>query len=120
MPADQGLAQADVLDELRDVGRPVGQAPDDAQAVDVGEGLVEAADRTQVVGLVDNRREGRADAGGGRTQGKAPVINDALYQAALMLCRDATSVKVCRVFILTGPARSDYGRVPPWIGVRVG
>ena len=50
----------------RDRGLAVGEAPDDAQPVHVGEGLVERAQVAQVVGLEDDRRDGRADAGGGR------------------------------------------------------
>ena len=51
------------------VAAPAGQALDDAQAVDVGEGLVEVAQLAQVIGLVDDRGDRRADAGGRGGQG---------------------------------------------------
>ena len=43
-----------------------GLTPDDAQPVDVGEGLVERAQVTQVLRLEDDRRDRGAEAGGGR------------------------------------------------------
>ena len=56
-------------DELRDAGLALGEAPHDAQAVHVGEGLVEGAQLAQVVGLEDDRGERRAESGGGRHVG---------------------------------------------------
>ena len=64
--ADERLAEADVRDQLGDARLAVGEAPDDAQPVHVGEGLVEGAQVAQVLGLEDDRGDGRADPGGGR------------------------------------------------------
>ena len=64
--ADQRLAEAHVRDELADRGVALGEAPDDAQPVHVREGLVERTQVAQVIGLDDDRRDGRADVGGGR------------------------------------------------------
>ena len=64
--ADERLRQADVGDELGDAGLALGEAPHDAQAVHVGEGLVEGAQVAQVVGLDDDRGDRRAEPGGGR------------------------------------------------------
>ena len=40
MPGHERLGQPDLRDELRDGRLAGGQAPDDAEAVDVGKGLV--------------------------------------------------------------------------------
>ena len=64
--ADERLAEAHVRDELADRGVALGEAPDDAQPVHVGEGLVERPQVAEVIGLDDDRRDGRADVGGGR------------------------------------------------------
>jgi hypothetical protein len=69
VPADERLREADVVDELGDGGRAIRKALDDAQPIDVGEGLVEAAQLAQVVGLVDDGGDRRADAGGRGGQG---------------------------------------------------
>ena len=58
-----------MIDELGHRRRARGQALDDAQAVDVGERLVEAAQLAQVIGLIDDRGDRRADVGGRRGQG---------------------------------------------------
>jgi hypothetical protein len=63
VPRDQRLGQADVLDQLRHGRVAVGEAAHDAQPIDVGQGLVEQPDGTQVVGLVDDRGDGGADPG---------------------------------------------------------
>jgi hypothetical protein len=63
VPAHQRLRQADVLDEIPDRGRAAGEAPDDAQAVDVGERLVKQPQLAKVIWLVDDGRERRADTG---------------------------------------------------------
>jgi hypothetical protein len=68
-----------VVDELGDRRCARGQALDDAQAVDVGEGLVEAAQFAQVVGLVDDRGDRRADAGGRGGQGVSAPLSIGLY-----------------------------------------
>lgn len=64
VPAHERLRQADVLDEIGHGGGAVRQPADDSQAVDVGERLVEPAEVTQIVGLVDDGGEGRAKSGG--------------------------------------------------------
>ena len=64
VPADERLGEPDVIDELGDRRRAPGQPLDDPQPVDVGEGLVEQAQLAQVVGLIDDRGDRRADAGG--------------------------------------------------------
>ena len=95
VPRHERLAQPDPLDELGDGGLALGEALDDAQAVHVGEGLVDEAQGAQVLGLVDDGRDGRADVRGGRCQGVAPDagsgprvrgrrINAGLYQYALI------------------------------------
>ncbi len=53
-----------MVDELGDGGFALGQALDDAEPIDVGQGLVELADVTQLVGRVDDGRDRGADAGG--------------------------------------------------------
>jgi hypothetical protein len=73
MPRDERLAQADVVDELGNGRLALGEATDDPEPVDVGQGLVDEADRAEVFGLVDDRRDRGADAGAGRAQGSAPV-----------------------------------------------
>lgn len=70
MPRDKGLAEADVVDELGDRRLALGEPADDPEPVDVGQGLVDEADGAEVVGLVDDGGDGRADAGGGGAQGK--------------------------------------------------
>jgi hypothetical protein len=62
--AHEGLAEPDVVDQLADAGRAVGQPAHDAQPVHVGEGLVEDADLAEVVRLVDDRGDRAADPGG--------------------------------------------------------
>ena len=64
---DERLRQADVGDELGDARLALGQATDDAQAVHVGEGLVEGTQLAQVVGLGDDLR--RSWSGPGRAMG---------------------------------------------------
>jgi hypothetical protein len=73
MPADQRLRQPDFLDQVGDGGVAAGQSPDDPQAIDVGEGLVDDPQLTKVLGLVDDRREGRANAGARGGQRVSPV-----------------------------------------------
>ena len=63
MPADQRLRQPDFLDQVGDGGVAAGESPDDPQAIDVGEGLVDDPKLAKVLGLVDDRREGRTNAG---------------------------------------------------------
>jgi hypothetical protein len=64
VPADERLGQAHVLDEVGDGCRTLGETLDDPQPMDVGERLMETTEIAQVVGLVDDRGEGRAEAGG--------------------------------------------------------
>ncbi len=53
-----------MLDEIPDGGRAAREAPDDPQAVDVGERLVEEPELAQVIWLVDDGGERRTDPGG--------------------------------------------------------
>ena len=56
-------------------GLALGEPPHDAQAVHVGQGLVEGAQVAQIVGLDDDRGDGRTDPGGGRHgRGGAPRV----------------------------------------------
>jgi hypothetical protein len=64
VPADEGLRQADLLDQVRDRGVAVGEALDDAEPIDVGECLVDDPQLAELVGLVDDRGDGRTDPGG--------------------------------------------------------
>ena len=52
MVADERLRQADVRDELPDRRLALGKPPHDAQAVHVGQGLVESTQVAELVGLV--------------------------------------------------------------------
>jgi hypothetical protein len=63
MPADQRLRQSDVIDEVADAGRALGQATDDAEAVDIGERLVDRAELAQLGGNAGDRRDGGPDSG---------------------------------------------------------
>jgi hypothetical protein len=53
-----------VVDELGHARLAAGQPLDDPQPVDVGERLVKRAKRPKLIGLVDDRRDRGADAGG--------------------------------------------------------
>jgi hypothetical protein len=53
-----------VVDELGHAGLAAREALHDPQAVHVRERLVEGAQGTQLVGLIDDRRDGAANAGG--------------------------------------------------------
>jgi hypothetical protein len=64
VPADEGLRQADLLDQVRDRGVAVREALDDAEPIDVGERLVDDPQLAELVGLVDDRGDGRTDPGG--------------------------------------------------------
>ncbi len=64
VPAHQRLRQPDVVDELGDARLAASQPLDDPQSVDVRERLVERTERPKLVGLVDDRRDRGADAGG--------------------------------------------------------
>jgi hypothetical protein len=79
VPADQRLGEPDVVDELGNGRRALGQSLDDAQAVDVRQGLVEAAQLAQIVGLVDDRGDRRADVGGRGGQGVRLRLSIELY-----------------------------------------
>ena len=71
--ADERLRQADMGDQVVTRGLALGEPAHDAQAVDVGEGLVEGAQVAQVIGLDDDRRDGRADPGG-RGHGRGGLL----------------------------------------------
>jgi hypothetical protein len=62
-----------VVDELGHGRLALGEPANDPEAVHVGQGLVDEADRTEVLGLVDDGRDRGTDAGAGRAQGSAPV-----------------------------------------------
>ena len=63
MPRDERLRQADVVDELGDRRLGAGEPLNDPQPVHVSEGLVEGPQCAQLLGLVDDRRDGAAHAG---------------------------------------------------------
>ena len=69
VPADERLRQPDVVHELRHAGLAPGEPLHDAQAVHVGERLVDDAQLAEVIGLVDDRGERRPDPGAGGAQG---------------------------------------------------
>jgi hypothetical protein len=73
MPADQRLREADFLDQVGDGGVAAGESPDDPQAIDVGQGLVDDPKLAKVLGLVDDRCKGRAYAGARGGQSVSPV-----------------------------------------------
>ena len=64
VPRHERLAEPDALDQLGDRGLALGEPLDDPQAVHVGEGLVDDAQRAELVGLVERRRDGRANVRG--------------------------------------------------------
>ena len=66
VPRDERLAQADPFDQLGHAGLALREALDDPQPIHVRKGLVDDADRAQLVGLVDDGRNGRADVRWGR------------------------------------------------------
>src|SRR5215216_3076890 len=101
MPRDERLAEPDALDELRDRRLTLGKALDDPEPVDVGERLVDEAQGPQLLGLVHDGRDCRAEVRGRGGQDDAPGsrwlpggprdaaghgrwINDGLYQYALI------------------------------------
>ena len=65
VPRHERLAEPDPLDELGDGRLALGEALHDPQPVHVGERLVDEAQGAQLVGLVDDGGEGRADVGRG-------------------------------------------------------
>ena len=54
MPADEWLREPNVLDEVGHAGVAAGEPLDDPQSVDVGQGLVDEAELSQLLGLVDD------------------------------------------------------------------
>jgi hypothetical protein len=64
MPAHQRLRQADLRDELRHRRGTGGEAADDPEPVDIGQGLVDEAQLTKLVGLKNGIRDRASDAGG--------------------------------------------------------
>ena len=68
MPADEWLGEPDFLDQIGDRSVAVREAFDDAEPIDVRERLVDDAQLAQLVGLVDNGSNGRANTGGGGGQ----------------------------------------------------
>jgi hypothetical protein len=53
-----------MLDQLGDARVAVGEAPDDPQAVDVGEGLVDETEASELIGRIDDRGERGSQVGG--------------------------------------------------------
>jgi hypothetical protein len=70
VPGDERLRQPDLGDELGNGGLGVGQRADDAQPVDVGQGLVDEAQLAQLVGLEDDVGDRAANAGRRGAQGE--------------------------------------------------
>ena len=112
--ADERLGQPDVGDELGDARLAVGQAADDAQAIDVGEGLVERAQLAQLFGLEDDRRDGRTERAGvgtGRSgSGDSRRINARLISTGVDATGGGDSVSRARIAVVTRPRRRDPGR----------
>ena len=73
VPRHERLAQPDPFDELGHGRLALGEALHDPKAVHVGERLVDEAQRAEVLGLVDDGRDGRADVRGGRCQGSLRI-----------------------------------------------
>jgi hypothetical protein len=69
VPADERLGQPDLLDEIGHGCVTVRESLDDPEAIDVGERLVDEAELTELVRLVDNGSDGRPDSGGRGGQG---------------------------------------------------
>lgn len=69
VPADEWLRQPDVVHQLGDARLAAGETLHDPQTIHVGERLVERTQCPQLIGLVDDPRDGRADSGGGGGQG---------------------------------------------------
>jgi hypothetical protein len=63
VPADQRLRQPHVLDQLAHARGAVGEAADDAEAVDIGERLVDRAELAKLGGGVRDGGEGGPDPG---------------------------------------------------------
>ena len=64
MPADERLREPDLLDQIGDGCVAIREALNDAEPIDVGECLVDDPQLAELVGLVDDRRNGRTDSGG--------------------------------------------------------
>ena len=75
-----GWRQADLRDELGDGRLACGEAPDDPQPVDVGEGLVDEAQLAQLVRLDDGVGDRAANAGGRGAQGRCSGGERASHQ----------------------------------------
>src|SRR4029079_5517109 len=73
VPGHERLGQPDLRDELRHGRLARGEAADDAQAIDVGEGLVDEAQLTELVGLEDGVRDRAADVGARGAQEGSPA-----------------------------------------------
>lgn len=64
MPRDERLGEADLGDELGHGRRTGREATDDAQAVDIGKGLMDESQLAQLVRLEDGVRDRASDPGG--------------------------------------------------------
>ena len=118
MPRDEGLAEADVFDQVRDRGFALGEPSDDPEAVHIGQRLVNQPNCAEVVRLVDDRGDRGANSGGRRAQGKLQGwrtgrsgeirhrrINGRLYQYALILQRCQAPTGRYRTDPLDGAAK---------------
>jgi len=90
MPRDEGLAEADLGDEIGHGRLGGGEAADDPEPIDVGKGLVNEAQLAEIVGLEDGVRDRAPDVRAGGTQRVASWetrrrINGGLYQSWLMV-----------------------------------
>jgi hypothetical protein len=83
VPGNERLGQPDLRDELGDGRLARGETPDDAEAVDVGQGLVDEAQLAQLVGLEDGVGDRAADVGARGAQGslrrRRPVVSTTVY-----------------------------------------
>ncbi len=108
MPRDERLGEADLGHEVRNGRFAGGEPANDAQAVHVGERLVDDPQLAQVLGWQDGGRDRAPDVGAGGAQrnlrGRAvDSINRDLYQWPLMLRvlvadRQARAVAVFRMY----------------------
>jgi hypothetical protein len=81
MPTHEWLRQSDVRDKIPHACVAFGKPAHDPQPVHVGQGLVNDFELTQVVGLIDDRGQRRADPSRGWTQGESllAIASTAIY-----------------------------------------
>jgi MFS family permease len=76
VPRHERLAQADLIDELRDTGVAMREALHDSEAIHVGKRLVDQAQRAQLIGWIDDGGDGGPDVGGRGGQGSFSEATD--------------------------------------------